>query len=53
MGQQAFVENHLWYVSYLLYLCLHAEYLQLTELLQNLNILPLTPPKGSGGGVKF
>ena len=29
------------------------KYWQLTELLQNFNIWPLIPPKGSGGGVKF
>ena len=29
------------------------KYWQLSELLWNLNIWPLTPPKGSGGGVKF
>ena len=42
------IKNHVWYVSYLLYLCLHAlfflNYWQLTELLRILNIWPLTPP---------
>ena len=43
------------YVSYWMYLCLHANFpikIQLTELLQNFNIWPMTPPKGSGGGLK-
>ena len=43
------------YVSYWLYLCLYANFpkkIQLTELLQNFNIWPLAPPKGSGGGLK-
>ena len=41
---------------YCIYVCMQnfsKIYWQLIELLQNLNIWPLTPPKGSGGGVTF
>ena len=43
------IQNHLWYVSYSMYLCLHAQKILKTELLLNLNIWPLTPSKGSVG----
>ena len=52
---QALDQNHVWYASYLLYLCLHVKSVKIltNELLRNLNIWPLIPPEGSGGWGKI